>query len=138
MRASFCHQDSLARSHVLVHLISNNARHASAQACSNRRASFCPDSVVKQVSQFLQWLGAKFGRPVAAPAFAKPALTYEQQVQLLRSRGLVIADEPAARHCLAHHNYYRLSAYRYPFSEPADSHRFLPGTTFEQLWALYC
>ena len=94
--------------------------------------------MVKLVSQFLQWLGAKFGHPVAAPAFAKPALTYDHQVQLLRSRGLVIADEPAARHCLAHHNYYRLSAYRFPFSEPADPHRFLPGTTFEQLWELYC
>jgi len=90
------------------------------------------------VSQFFRKLRASLVRPAAIPPFSKPALTYEQQVQLLRSRGLVIADETAARHCLAHHNYYRLSAFRFPFSDPSDSHRFLPGTTFEQLWDLYC
>jgi abortive infection bacteriophage resistance protein len=93
---------------------------------------------MKWISQFLIWLKGKLGLIPAVPAFTKPALTYDQQIHLLRSRGLLVADEPMARRCLTHHNYYRLSAYRFPLSEPTDSHQFLPGTTFEQLWGLYC
>ena len=93
---------------------------------------------MKWISQFLVWLKGKLGLIPAVPAFTKPALTYDQQIHLLRSRGLLVADEPMARRCLTHHNYYRLSAYRFPLSELTDSHQFLPGTTFEQLWGLYC
>ena len=121
-----------------VHINRNNTRQASVQACSNWRVSFCPDIFgVRRVFAFFRWLFGQFGRPGQAAAFSKPALTYNDQVQLLRSRGLGVADEPAAKHCLAHHNYYRLSAYRYALSEPTNAHQFLPGATFEQLWGLY-
>lgn len=93
---------------------------------------------MRLVSQFLHWLGTKFGHQAPASTFTKIALTYDKQVQLLRTRGLLIANEPLALHCLSHHNYYRLSAYRFPLPEPRDSHRFLHGTSFEQLWELYC
>jgi abortive infection bacteriophage resistance protein len=116
----------------------NNTRQASAQACSNWRVSFCLDVSVKRFLSFFQWLFRRFRRSVPAARFYKQPLSYQAQVRLLRSRGLVVADEPAAEHCLAHHNYYRLSAYRYPLSEPTNAHQFLPGTTFEQLWRLYC
>ena len=68
---------------------------------------------------------------------SKPAKNYQEQLDLFKSRGLVVADEPAALHCLAHHNYYRLSPYRFPFTVPGNRDAFLPGTSFEQLWALY-
>jgi len=71
-------------------------------------------------------------------SFQKPALTYEQQIELLKSRGLTILDEAFAKHCLAHFNYYRLSAYRRPFTEPGNYDRFRAGVTFDDLWALYC
>jgi abortive infection bacteriophage resistance protein len=67
----------------------------------------------------------------------KDAKTYQEQLDLLKARGLVVADEPAALHCLEHHNYYRLSPYRFPFTRPGNRDAFQPGTTFEQLWALY-
>lgn len=70
--------------------------------------------------------------------FNKPATTYAQQLAILKSRGLAVADEPFAMHCLEHHNYYRLSAYRFPLSAANDPDQFKPGTTFEQLWGLYC
>lgn len=71
------------------------------------------------------------------PTYTKPATDYSGQIAILASRGLVIADSAFAMHCLAHHNYYRLSAYRFPLTLPGNPDQFLPGATFEQLWALY-
>jgi len=69
--------------------------------------------------------------------FAKTAKTYTEQIAILQSRGLVLADVAFAEHCLTHHNYYRLSAYRYPLTVHGQPDVFLTGATFEQLWALY-
>ena len=71
------------------------------------------------------------------PTFAKPPTTYAQQLALFKARGLAVADEPFALHCLEHHNYYRLSAYRFTITENGNPDKFLPGTTFEHLWGLY-
>ena len=68
----------------------------------------------------------------------KPAKTYREQLEILRARGLTIADEPFALHCLEHHNYYHLSAYRFPFVDQNDPDHFLAGASFERLWRLYC
>ena len=67
----------------------------------------------------------------------KPAKTYPEQLEILKSRGLLVPDESRVLHCLAHHNYYRLSAYRFPFTVSGNSDQFLPGTTFSDLWDLY-
>ncbi|MDR0993762.1 MAG: Abi family protein [Verrucomicrobiota bacterium] len=69
--------------------------------------------------------------------FTKKPLPLEEQLELLRQRGLVVLDESLALRCLAHHNYYRLSVYRIPFSVPEKPDRFKPGTTFNDLWSLY-
>jgi abortive infection bacteriophage resistance protein len=52
---------------------------------------------------------------------SKPAETYQQQLDRLKSRGLIVPDEPFALHVLEHHNYYRLSAYRFPFTVVGDA-----------------
>lgn len=67
----------------------------------------------------------------------KPATSYAEQVELLKKRGLAIPDEAKALHYLQHHNYYRLSAYRFPLTVQGNPDQFLPGTTFEDLWELY-
>ena len=67
----------------------------------------------------------------------KPATTYVEQLQILKDRGLIVADEPRALHCLEHHNYYRLSAYRFPLTIQGNPDQFLPDTTFDDLWNLY-
>ncbi|MEL7069322.1 MAG: Abi family protein [Cyanobacteria bacterium J06581_3] len=71
--------------------------------------------------------------------FEKPALTIDQQICLLQQRGLLISDEETARCTLSNISYYRFSAYTRPFYVPqqGDQHRFLPGTTFEQVQSLY-
>ena len=70
-------------------------------------------------------------------AMSKPARTYQEQLDLLKSRGLIVQDESFALHCLEHHNYYRISPYRFPFTQSGNRDAFIPGTTFEQLWKLY-
>jgi len=49
--------------------------------------------------------------------------------------GLVIADEPAASLFLEHINYYRFGGYALAFEQAR--HVFTPGTTFEQIRAVY-
>jgi abortive infection bacteriophage resistance protein len=68
---------------------------------------------------------------------SKSPKTFPEQLALLKSRGLSIPDEAFATHCLTHHNYYRLSAYRFPFTVPGHPDQFQPGTTFFQIWELY-
>lgn len=82
--------------------------------------------------------------------YKKPYLTFEQQLALLKGRGLGVTDEAAALSCLQRIGYYRLSAYWYPLrqvvlSQAEGSSRitvqridaFRPGSTFEQALALY-
>ncbi|WP_409485040.1 Abi family protein [Arsenicicoccus dermatophilus] len=47
--------------------------------------------------------------------YTKPHLTYNEQVDRLRERGLAVPDEAAAVRLLRTVGYYRLSAYVYPF-----------------------
>lgn len=72
--------------------------------------------------------------------FTKPAISVTDQIALLRHRGMIIDEEPAARHYLGHISYYRLRAYWLPFEAPAPAagdHAFIPGTRFEDVLALY-
>lgn len=82
--------------------------------------------------------------------YNKPYLTFEQQLALLKGRGLGVTDEAAALACLRRIGYYRLSAYWYPLRQTALSQvagssqitvqradEFRSGSTFEQVLALY-
>ncbi len=54
-------------------------------------------------------------------AYDKPFLTLDGQIDLLKSRGMVITDRDRARRYLSKINYYRLSAYWYPFRKRSVS-----------------
>ncbi len=70
--------------------------------------------------------------------FAKPALSPDEHISRLRSRGLAIPDEARARHYLGNISYFRLSAYARPFYIPNETqHRFLEGTGFDDIVMLY-
>ena len=60
-------------------------------------------------------------------------------IPVLKSRGLIIADEGRAVDYLSHIGYFRLSAYLRPFyKDPKSrSHEFREGTTFERALELY-
>ncbi len=70
-------------------------------------------------------------------AFNKPATTHAQQVALLQKRGMIIDDVAKAEFSLQHLNYYRLSAYWLPFEADHATHKFKPGTCFNDVLNLY-
>lgn len=70
--------------------------------------------------------------------YEKPALTIPEQIELYQSRGLVVQNPAFAISKLSAISYYRLSGYARYFTQASDrSHRFIPGTTFEQIVTLY-
>ena len=71
--------------------------------------------------------------------YAKPPLTITRQIELLRRRGMSIADTSKAARYLTHINYYRLSAYWLPFeaTHGSDEHNFNPGASFDSALSLY-
>lgn len=48
-------------------------------------------------------------------AYQRPWCSYQDQLEILKSRGMVVTDEDAALSYLERVGYYRLSAYWYPF-----------------------
>jgi len=69
--------------------------------------------------------------------YTKPSKTYTEQVEILRSRGMIIDDAPKAELALRHLNYYRLCGYWLPFEQDHATHTFKPGTRFESVIELY-
>lgn len=67
--------------------------------------------------------------------YTKPPLTFQEQVELLKSRGLIITDDAKTITILQNINYYRLSAYFPPFQTEKDV--FDKGTTLDAILCLY-
>ena len=67
--------------------------------------------------------------------YKKLPLALEQQADLIISRGLVVDDKEKLVNILQSVNYYRLSAYWYPFKRPDES--LLSGITLEKIWRRY-
>jgi abortive infection bacteriophage resistance protein len=70
--------------------------------------------------------------------FSKPALTYEEQLKLLHSRGLVIENSDKALFLLENISYFRLSGYWYPLLADKEIHQFKGGASFTIAFQLYC
>src|SRR5690606_2072108 len=64
----------------------------------------------------------------------KKPTTPQEQVEIFRSRGLIIENEERAIDILSRINYYRLSAYTLTFKQ---NDKFLNGVTFEGVYQLY-
>ncbi|WP_367378139.1 Abi family protein [Enterococcus gilvus] len=69
----------------------------------------------------------------------KKFLTYNQQIELLKSRNLIIKDEAFAKWCLSHHGYYPLiNGYSKPYlSNPDNCEDYSEGTQFERILYQY-
>ena len=64
----------------------------------------------------------------------KPFLTIEEQVKLLKERGLEIRDEENAKDILRRTNYYRLSGYSLTLQTDDKYHE---GVTFDRIYEIY-
>lgn len=63
--------------------------------------------------------------------------TLEEQIEILKHKGLVINDESYAKEVLLRENYFFLSGYRHVFLDSKDPKRYIEGTTFEELYSLF-
>ena len=70
-------------------------------------------------------------------SYNKPALSYADQLQQLKSRGLNIADESEFLHLLELKSYYRLSGYWYPLLADKQKHLFKAGASFDTAYRIY-
>jgi len=75
--------------------------------------------------------------------YTKQATDYDEQIRILRSRGVVISDEAKAKEILSDIGYYRLGFYIHPFEttypllDYRRIHDVTPGTTIEDAVSLY-
>lgn len=67
---------------------------------------------------------------------AKIFKTIDEQIEILRSKGMVFEDYDKAREILLRENYFFLNGYRSPFLMNGTK-RFIDGTTFEELYSLF-
>ncbi len=77
-------------------------------------------------------LGGYFFGVSMAETFNEIALSYEQQLQHLKNRGIIVDDDDSALCSLRTISYFRINAYLYPFrhkvQKDAHSEQFIPGT----------
>ena len=69
--------------------------------------------------------------------FDKRPLTFDEQLSLLESRGLIVSDRSSALSKLSHINYYRLEAYWLPFETSRKPHEFPAGLSFDHIFNHY-
>ncbi|MCK6253687.1 Abi family protein [Pseudomonas fragi] len=69
--------------------------------------------------------------------FDKPALRVEQQLELLKQRGLYVANDDRAMRFLEVVTLFRLSPYMRPFQESDPEHTFKPGSTLKAIVDIY-
>lgn len=63
--------------------------------------------------------------------------TINEQLDILKDRGLIIEDELVAKETLLRENYFFIMGYRHLFMKSAKESKFIPGTTFGELYSLF-
>ncbi|MCB9364318.1 MAG: Abi family protein [Flavobacteriales bacterium] len=70
--------------------------------------------------------------------FNKKPTSIEEQLELFKSRGLIINNEERVKHYLNKIGYYRLSSYALPFQLKTNpNHKFKTNTSFDDVFNLY-
>ena len=61
----------------------------------------------------------------------------DEQIEILEGKGLVINDKEKAKDILFRENYFFITGYRSLFMENFKDRKFIKGTTFEELYAMF-
>jgi len=61
----------------------------------------------------------------------------DEQIDILKSRGLIINDIEKAKEILLRENYFFINGYRHLFMNSRKENKFIEGTTFEELYAMF-
>lgn len=70
----------------------------------------------------------------------KPFKTYEEQIEIIKNRGLIVEDEEYAKEQLALYNYYNIiNGYKdlFVINNATENERFIENVRFEELLQLY-
>ena len=62
----------------------------------------------------------------------------DEQIELLKQKGLVVDDADYAKEVLLRENYFFLMGYRHVFLKDDGSRKFITGTNFRELYGLFC
>lgn len=63
--------------------------------------------------------------------------TIDQQIEILKNKGLIIGDENKAYDILLKENYFFINGYRHLFMNSPSDKTFVSGATFDELYALF-
>ncbi len=61
----------------------------------------------------------------------------DEQIEILKSKNLVIEDEEKAKEILLKENYFFLMGYRHMFMSPDKTGKFIEGTKFDELYSTF-
>ena len=61
----------------------------------------------------------------------------DEQITILRNKNLIIDDEEYAKNILLRENYFFINGYRYLFMKSLNDRRFIDGTNFREIYALF-
>ncbi len=61
----------------------------------------------------------------------------DEQIEILRSKGLIIKNEAFAKEVLFRENYFFLNGYRHLFIKSESNKTYIDGVTFEELYSLF-
>ena len=68
---------------------------------------------------------------------AKTFKTLDQQIEILKDKGLIIDDIDYAKNVILRENYFFLMGYRHLFMKDDNAKKFIDGTTFKELYSLF-
>ena len=63
--------------------------------------------------------------------------TLDEQIDILRYKGMIVNNEEYTKEVLLRENYFFLNGYRHLFLRSESDRRFIEGTTFEELYSLF-
>ena len=68
---------------------------------------------------------------------AKQFKTLDEQIDIMRAKGMTIEDDKYAKEVLLRENYFFLNGYRHLFMKDKEDRFFKNGTTFEEMYSLF-
>jgi abortive infection bacteriophage resistance protein len=63
--------------------------------------------------------------------------TLDEQIEILKSKGLIVEDEEFAKEILLRENYFFINGYRLLFMKSQNDKKFVVGATFRELYAMF-
>lgn len=74
---------------------------------------------------------------MARTLYTDTSLSIDDQILLLKNRGLTFCDEENAKHVLQNVSMFRMKGYLYPLQSDKADHIYKPNATFEQALEMY-